>query len=268
MNKENKFYTEANRKAWNEAMPYHQKKMEAEWTKRFQQKGYICQKEPELKELSKIGLKDKDIAHLSCNNGVELMSLKNMGAGRCTGFDISDNAIAEAKKRAQDVSIDCEFVRTDVLEISVEYYDSYDLVYITIGALTWIPDLSKYFDIAVKILRKGGKIFIYESHPFMNVFPWDETESDHPLKCVHPYFDEKVYQFNEGIDYVGGETYESSTTYEFMHTLSDLMMIIINLKCKINAFYEFPEDISNCMGWQVETGLKLPMSYILIAEKE
>ncbi|MBT3756289.1 MAG: class I SAM-dependent methyltransferase [Candidatus Cloacimonetes bacterium] len=135
-----KKYTEANRKAWNQVMPYHKKAMDKKWDTMYAYPNFVYQKNPELGELEKIGFKGKNIAHLSCNNGIELMSLKRLGANYCVGFDISDNAIDEAKKRAAKFKIDCEFIRTDVLEISEKFHGKFNLVYITIGALSWIPD--------------------------------------------------------------------------------------------------------------------------------
>ncbi len=127
-----KKYTEANRKAWNQVMPYHKKVMDEKWDALFTNPDFIFQKDQELDELNMIGIKGKRITHLSCNNGIELMSLKRMGASHCVGFDISDNAIKEAKGRARKFNINCEFERTDVLEISEKFYGKFDLVYITV----------------------------------------------------------------------------------------------------------------------------------------
>lgn len=116
-----KNYTQANREAWNEVMPRHQEAARAKWDNAFMRPGFVCMDEVELDLLRKMGIKDKAVTHLCCNNGVELLSLKNLGAGMCIGFDISDVAIQEARVRAQRCRIDCQFVRTDVYEITAEY---------------------------------------------------------------------------------------------------------------------------------------------------
>lgn len=261
-----KQYTEANRKAWNEAIPYHQKAMNNKWDQLFSDKDFIIQKDEELKLLKEVGIKDKNIAHLSCNNGLELMSLKKMGAAHCCGFDISDKAIEDAKTRAERYQIDCKFIRTDVLEIGEEYYNQYDFVYITVGALTWIPDKNLYFEKAANLLRKGGKIFIYEHHPFANVFPYDGEEGD-TLKVVRSYFNKEVFVDHDGIDYYGGEIYEASPTYEFDYTLADLFNILASKGLMIQKFNEYSEDVSLAHQELEKTGVGLPLSYILIAEK-
>ncbi|MDZ4183320.1 MAG: hypothetical protein U1B83_10645, partial [Candidatus Cloacimonadaceae bacterium] len=72
------FYTEANRQAWNSAMPYHRAKMDQRWDELFADGEYIFQTEPELSMLKNFGIKDRNIAQLCCNNGLELMSLKRL----------------------------------------------------------------------------------------------------------------------------------------------------------------------------------------------
>jgi ubiquinone/menaquinone biosynthesis C-methylase UbiE len=54
-----------------------------------------------------------------------------MGAGRCVGIDISDEAVIEANERARKCNIDCQFIRSDVYDISKTLYNSFDVVHIT-----------------------------------------------------------------------------------------------------------------------------------------
>ena len=56
--------------------------------------------EVERRVFSKISLENKDVAQLGCNNGRELISVKKAGAGRCVGFDLSENFIALARQLA------------------------------------------------------------------------------------------------------------------------------------------------------------------------
>lgn len=261
-----KKYTEANRKAWNQVMPYHKKAMDEKWDTMFSYPDFIFQKDQELDELNKVGIEGKRIAHLSCNNGIELMSLKRMGASRCVGFDISDNAISEAIARAARLNIDCEFVRTDVLKIPVDYYGKFDMVYITVGALVWIPNRRKYFEIAAALLVKGGILFIYEHHPFGNVLPYD-GEHDGDLKVVHNYFDINMIEATKGIDYYGGEAYKSSLSYEFPYTVSELLNLIAENGFCLQKFNEYENDIALCRSYMDKQEMKFPLSFILTARK-
>jgi len=260
-------YTQANREAWNMAMPKHREVMNEKWDAMFSDPKFIFQAGDELRFLEEIGVRGKNIAHLSCNNGIELMSLVRMGAGECVGFDICDEAIADAETRAKEFGIECEFLRTDVLELPEEYFGRFDMVYITVGALVWIPDLRGYFEVASKLLAPGGVLFIYEHHPYAGIFPYD-GEPGETLRAKYNYFDEEIFVGREGIDYYGGTVYESPPAYEFPYTISDLINVVISAGFGIAAFHEFPKDIAKGHAELEKAGLKLPLSYILIARKQ
>lgn len=264
---DNRDYCEANRAAWNAAMPYHQKAKSRAWDQAFSDPDFICQQEPELSLLQEQGIASRDIVHLCCNNGIELMSLRRLGAGRCVGFDISDNAILDAKSRSARFGISCEFYQSNVYEIPHEFHACFDLVYFTIGALCWLPDLVGLFKVASMLLRAGGKIFIYDQHPFTTVLTWDVSDASHKPVLEHSYFVDECCVSDEGLDYYGNVPYHGPTTYEFTHKLSDIMGAILENQFRITLFKEYDHDISCGLAWVRETGLKLPLSYILCAEK-
>ncbi|MFK7909763.1 MAG: class I SAM-dependent methyltransferase [Akkermansiaceae bacterium] len=262
-----KEYTEANRAAWNEAMPLHQAANEDKWDKKFSESGYSVIKSQELDQLQALGVSGKNIAHVCCNNGVELMSLKNLGANRCVGFDISDEAIDEARTRSERFHVDCEFVRTDVYEIDSTYDGHFDVVYISIGCLGWMPDLNKFIHQISQLLKGSGHIFIHEKHPFSDMLPCDRDGDADPLKIIEPYFKKDPYIDNDGIDYIGNTTYESQTMYWFVWTLSDIFMAIVDAGFTIQFFGEYKDDISESHSKNEHAGIDIPLSYILTAGK-
>lgn len=259
-------FTEANRKAWNMAMHYHRQAMDEKWDARLADPNYIAPKEPELSELNALGIKGKDIIQLCCNNGMELLSLKRMGAGRCVGIDIADEAIKDASRRAKQFSIDASFYNCSVFDTPEEFNHSFDIVYITIGALPWMPDLDQFFEVAQRLLRPGGHLFMYEAHPFSAVLPWDVTLKDGKAEITNNYFYDSYLKYNESLDYYGAVQYEGPDTYEFMHTTSQILNAIIANGFRLMKFNEYEHDISNGLKWVAQTGLRLPLSYILIAK--
>ena len=263
-----KKFTQANREAWNEAMPYHQKANVDKWDQAFATPGFSVLDEPELSLINSLNINGQKIAHVCCNNGVELMSLKNMGAGECVGFDISDAAIQEAEERANKFDIACEFVQTDIYDIPEKYHGEFDIVYISIGCLGWMPGIQRFFGKVASLLNESGELFIYESHPFSEMLPSDDLNNVDPMKIIEPYFKKDPYIDNDGIDYLGKTTYNSKTMYWFVWTLSDILMGIIENGMKVRHFSEYPDDISTLHGKNQEVGLEIPLSYILIAEKE
>lgn len=196
------------------------------------------------------------------------MSIKNMGAGQCVGFDISDKAIQEAQARAERIEISCEFVQTDIYDIPEKYHDEFDIVYISIGCLGWMPAIGRFFGKVAALLNESGELFIHEGHPFSEMLPGDDLESFDPMKIIEPYFKKDPYIDNDGIDYLGKTSYPSKTMYWYVWTLSDIIMGIIENGMKLRHFSEYPDDISTQHEKNQEVGPDIPLSYILIAEKE
>jgi ubiquinone/menaquinone biosynthesis C-methylase UbiE len=262
-------YTQANRAAWNEVMPLHQKAARQRWDEAFQQPGFGCLPLQEVEQLLRIGLPGKAVAQLCCNNGIELLSLKNLGAGECTGFDISDLAVEEANQRARLTGIDCQFVACDVYQIPEAYSGRYDLVYFTAGALGWLPDLKLLFARAARLLKPGGQVFIHEIHPFAEMLPFDSQEKTSPadlLRIVEPYFKPDPYIDYGGLDYVGGEEYTSDRPqYWFVHTLSDILMGLVENGFALQYIAESEKDISSGHRQIEQAQAGVPLSYILVA---
>jgi ubiquinone/menaquinone biosynthesis C-methylase UbiE len=263
-----KKFTEANREAWNEVMPRHQKAAREKWDQAFHKPGFSCLVENEVAIFNKVGIQGKNVAHLCCNNGIELLSIKNLGAGECIGFDISDPAIQEAQERAKKTGIDCQFVRTDVYDIRPEYENRFNFVYVSAGGLGWMPDLKLFFEKAAALLKETGRVFIHEIHPFSEMLPFDDDKSDDLLRIIEPYFKEDPYIAYGDLDYVGGTPYTSDKPqYWFVHKLSDIIMGLIENQLLIEHFSEYEKDISSGHKKIEKAQVGVPLSYIMIGRK-
>jgi ubiquinone/menaquinone biosynthesis C-methylase UbiE len=263
-----KKYTEANREAWNEVMPRHQKAAQEKLDQAFMQPGFIRLPEHEVEALRRIGIEGKNVAHLCCNNGIELMSIKNLGAGECVGFDISDSAVLEAQERVRKTGIECQFLRTDVYDIPEEFENRFDLVYVSAGGLGWMPDLRLFFQKAASLLRENGRVFIHEIHPFVEMLPLDGSDLSELLRIVEPYFKDDPYIDYGGLDYVGGTSYSSDKPqYWFVHKISDILMGMIDSGLNIEHFAEYEKDISAGHRQIEQAQVGVPLSFILIGKK-
>ena len=136
---------EANRAAWNEALEYHQKARNNALQNGFRDPAFTtldrdCD-DVLLQKLKGYDFAGKTIAQLPCNNGRELLSLMRLGARQGIGFDISDNAIAEARQLANISGLNAVFERTNILEIASRYNVCFDFIYISApsnGSPTWV----------------------------------------------------------------------------------------------------------------------------------
>jgi len=262
--------TDANREAWNEVTPIHQNARKINLKSEFKNAGFSTLDPKITAKLREIGVEGRRVAQVCCNNGRELLSLINIGAKSGAGFDISDAAIEEAIELKNISKLPAEFIRTDAYDISIEFYNEFDLVYISIGALAWLPELDEFFKIVSRLLKNTGHLVIYEQHPFVYMLaqPGDElyVESD-PIKIVHSYFREEPWIDTDGIDYVGKSRYNAKVCYNFTQALSKIINAIIKNDIKLQELNEYPHDISDEFEHLAGQD-KLALSYILIGQKE
>ena len=257
--------TTANRAAWEQAAPIHHKHNQARLIESYSKPGFTGLDAVETKQLKILGISGKDVAQICCNNGRELLSVKNMGAARCVGFDGAQGFIDQGRELAEAGGLDVEFVCTDIYDIDDAYTANFDVVTITIGALGWMPDLDGFFAVVAKLIRPGGALFIYEHHPILEMI--EPGEAGEPIVWELPYFNNEPYVDTDGLDYYGGDNYNAKPAISFSHTMAEVIMAGIDNGLAVEHFEEFPHHISNTW-WNVEeSGIGLPMCYTLILRK-
>jgi SAM-dependent methyltransferase len=257
--------TTANREAWEQVAPIHYKHNQAQLIESFSQPGFTSLDAIETKQLEELGVVGKDIAQICCNNGQELLSVKNMGAARCVGFDVAQGFIDHAQELAKFSGLNVEFVCTDIYDIGDEYTANFDLVTITVGVLGWMPNLHEFFAVVTKLIKPGGALFIYEQHPILEMF--EPGEATDPIVWELSYFNKEPYIDTEGLDYFGGEQYKAKPATSFVHTMAEIIMAGVNNDLEVAHFEEFPHHISNTWWNLEESGVGLPMCYTLILQK-
>ncbi|MCL1823739.1 MAG: class I SAM-dependent methyltransferase [Oscillospiraceae bacterium] len=223
----------------------------------------------DLKErLKSMDFTGKKIAQFCCNNGRELLSLvSDSGAEAGVGFDIAENIIEQAKQTAEKAGIrNCEFVSCNILEVPGSFYNQFDFIFFTIGALCWVEDLTPLFEKVSKCLKDSGLLLINDSHPFMMMLPFPEDDEfipGEPNRLAFSYFRKEPWTGNR-MDYISNESL-SETFTDFSHTLSDIINALSANGLKTVTFNEYEYDINGSMGIYEHKGF--PLSYILTAEK-
>lgn len=264
--KQRREFTDANRAAWDEAAPVHEKINQARLLEAFSKPGFSTLVDHCLHRLNEIGFQGKSVAQLCCNNGRELLSLKNLGAGPCVGFDASAAFIKQARELAQvSGHTDVEFVTTDIYDIPADKSGPYDVVVTTIGVIGWMPDLDGFFDVLEQLTRPGGYVFIEETHPVLMMY--EEGEGDDPSYLKYSYFKEDPWVETTGLDYYEGAKYESRPHYSFQHTLADTMMAAINTGFVLKHFTEFGYNIAEFCADLEHAQARPPMGMTMVWQK-
>lgn len=260
--KDIKRYTDMAREAWDEVNPRHQSyKKKSGHKQKFLRKSYHTLSAPLHEAFLDFEMEGKSILHLCCNDGEELVSLKKLGAGKCTGVDISASAVHSAKVLAAGLHLDVQFMTADVYDLAPAAYGKYDYVLLTVGALCWLPDLGKFFDTVSDQLKKGGHVVILEQHPFSGI-----VEDDMTISTTFGYFDKTPYEESGDLDYLGKEAYEGKKCYTFNHTLGDVLSALIQNGFALKRFEEHPDDISNLKTELEKAPHPFPLSYLLVSQ--
>ena len=262
-------YIAGNKEAWEEAFDLRDASWGKDVTVRLQQEDYPFFNMDTVRVLRKYDMAGKTIGQFCCNNGRELLSLvKSSGAVKGVGFDIAENQVAFASEKAKELSLPCEFIAVNVLEIDKQFNEKFDFVLITIGALCWFKDLKVFFQVISRCMKRGGTLIINEQHPFtgMMAAPGEEEfNKDHPTECRYSYF-EKEWTGNEGMHYITKRTYASKTFTDYSHPLSDIISSMCKNGLIITGMQEFDYDISETFGFLDNLGF--PLSLILEAKKQ
>lgn len=262
-------YVAANRAAWDASAPYHEQGSGfARLLEGFREPGFSCLDPVLTARLGALGVAGKDVAQLCCNNGREILSVKNLGAGRCVGFDQSAAFLGQARRLGAigpGGGIACDFVEGDAYAIPAAYDGAFDIVLITIGVFGWMPDLGGFVDVVARLLRPSGALLAYEQHPIMHMF---EPGAVDPMKPVDSYFKAEPFEDTGAIVYDGTRGLPGEPQYWFVYALGDILTACLDRGLMIEHFREYPHNISSA-EFDVYDGqpAQLPQSYTLVARK-
>lgn len=167
-----KKWVDTNRAWWDERVPSHAQS--AFYDLEGFRKGRDDLRPFEAGELG-VDPEGLDLLHLQCHIGTDTLSWARRGA-RVVGLDFSERAIESARALAKDIGMDdrAEFVRANVYDAAAVLDGrTFDVVYTGIGALTWLPDIEEWAQVAAALVKPGGVLYVVEIHPF--TWPFAET---------------------------------------------------------------------------------------------
>jgi ubiquinone/menaquinone biosynthesis C-methylase UbiE len=266
MSRTRKDYTNANRIAWNEAAPRHAAQNNEKLLEAFRDGNHVTLEDDILDTLLEVGVEGKSIIQLCCNNGVEALSLRNLGATRCVGIDAADEFLAHGREfiKVAGAEDQVELINCDVYEPPQHLSASFDMVLTTIGVLGWMPDLEAFFRVAQSLLKPGGTLVMEEMHPVL--FMYEPDPGGGPSSIQYSYFDNQTWKETTGLDYYGGEEYESAPNFSFMHRLDQILMAGINNGLSLRSFKELDYDISFfCSDLEHSTTIP-PLGFVMVME--
>jgi SAM-dependent methyltransferase len=178
------------------------------------------------------------LLHLQCHIGTDTISWARLGAD-VTGVDFSRGAIEAAQRLAEQAGVVGRFVCADVHE-AVEALggEEFDLVYASVGVLSWIPDVSRWMGVASRLVRPGGRLYLRDDHPILHALDSDRDDDLLVLSC--PYFEVPApMKVAAEETYTEGEARLNATTvFEWNHGIAAILQAVIDAGLRIERVEE------------------------------
>jgi 2-polyprenyl-3-methyl-5-hydroxy-6-metoxy-1,4-benzoquinol methylase len=258
--------SEINRAFWDERVPIHTA------SEFYDVEGFKAGRETlqgfELEALGDVS--GRSLVHLQCHFGLDTLSWARHGA-RVTGLDFSAPAIEAASVLAADIGVEADFVCADVYD-AVKVFDgrSFDIVYVNVGAINWLPDIRRWAGIVEALLEPGGVLFMKEVHPFSWVF------SDDDLTVDSDYFEHRNHYDEPGTYTDPDAPTVHNQTEEWQHPLSEVVNAVIGAGLVLELLDEYDHQVYQQWPFMEKDGSvyrmpqgtpRLPLLYSLRARK-
>lgn len=187
-------------------------------------------------ELAVGDVEDKDVLHLQCHIGFDSIVLARRGA-RVVGTDFSAASLEKARALAARCGVEAEFIEADSTALPRELHGRFDLVYSTVGILTWIADLDAWMDNVFAVLKPRGRLVLVDLHPFFTTI----GKLD-PLTFDFPYADVGAVEFEETGSYANRDADVAATkTVEHGHSLGEIVTAALKAGHRVEALVEHTE---------------------------
>jgi SAM-dependent methyltransferase len=219
------------------------------------------------------------IAHLQCHFGLDSLALAQQGA-EIVGLDFSGSAIAAATSLAAELGLPSRFVQSDIYQATTALdadLGTFDRVFVSWGALNWLPDMAAWARVVAGLLRPGGWLALAEAHPAAYVFDDEAASPDGMPGWYAPYFGRAPILADNTLDYANPTIpLTNSRTCEWLHPLSDVIGGLLAGGLRIDAFHEHDSVAWRMFGplvegadgqWRWPDRKWLPLSYSLRATK-
>jgi SAM-dependent methyltransferase len=211
------------------------------------------------------------LVHLQCHIGLDTLSWARRGAV-VSGLDFSAPAITQASSLAATLGIPATFVVSDVYDAASAFDGAqFDIVYTGIGALVWLPSVTRWASVVSSLLAPGGFLYLVESHPFVEVL----EEAADSFVVERDYFDSSGSVEDWPYTYTDGPALTYTRSVQFRHSLGSVVSALAEAGLRIEFLHEFDFDAFQRFrslklgadgGYRVPPGRpRVPMMYSLRA---
>lgn len=218
--------------------------------------GFIAGRRPYFDPIELAGVGDvagKRLLHLQCHFGMDTISWARLGA-IATGVDFSPRAIERARELAQETGVQAEFVCCDVADARDHLDGEFDIVFVSYGAISWLPDLRPWARTIASVLAPGGRLFVVDNHPALWVY--DDTDAGtqagpDDLRLKYPYFGREPIRDEMTGNYADPDSDVSTVSYSWQHTFEEIIGSLLDAGMRITALREYDRIAWAWFPWMV-----------------
>lgn len=220
------------------------------------------------------------VLHLQCHFGRDSLILAQHGA-EVVGVDFSEPAIATAKALAGELGLAdrARFVCSDVYAAAdaVAEDGTFDRVFVTWGAIGWLPDIRGWARIVARFLNPGGALYFAEGHPAALVLDDAVPGVDGMPGWFISYFHKGALILDNASDYADTTAVlRNARTHQWQHPLSEVVTALLDAGLTLRWLHEHDRVVwpmFSCLVeeppamWRWPDRCWLPLAYSLWAER-
>ena len=182
------------------------------------------------------------LLHLQCHFGHDTLILAQHGA-TVVGLDFSTPAIAAARAGANELGLAdrARFVEADLYDApnAIPEPASFDRVYVTWGAICWLPDIAGWARIVAHFLKPGGSLYLAEGHPAALVLDDAVPQPNGRPGFFVPYFHSEPLVLDDAADYADPNARLTNTrTCQWIHPLGEVVTALISAGLRLDWLHE------------------------------
>ena len=222
----------------------------------------------------------KRVLHLQCHLGNDSLTLAQRGA-HVTGLDFSAPAIEAARTLARQLHLEAttSFVQADLYDAptAIPQPRAFDLVYVTWGAICWLPDIHRWAEVVAHFIKPGGFLYLADAHPAALIFDDLAPLPDNRPGYFVPYFQTTPIVLDDARDYANpAATLKNTRQYTFMHPLGQIVTALIKSGLTLDWLHEhdripwrmFATLVQDHTGaWRWPDQPWLPLAFSLLATR-
>jgi SAM-dependent methyltransferase len=182
------------------------------------------------------------VLHLQCHFGRDTLALAQRGA-EVVGLDFSRPAIHAARRLAAELGLErqARFVEADLYDApsAIPEPASFDVVFVTWGAISWLPDIGRWAQVVAHFLAPGGSLYLAEGHPAAQVFDDMTRLPDGMPGYFAPYFAREPIVADDPRDYADPSArLTNARQYNWIHPLADIVAGLIDAGLRLEWLHE------------------------------